>query len=112
MPTHGKQKIACVSPPTGALQRGHGMSGSYNATRLSLLLLVVLPDLRLADRLEQPLDNVLVADPLGLGLKVRADAMPQHRDGNLFDIVDRDAVAAVHRRHRLCPLDQVDAGTG
>src|SRR5947207_709332 len=76
----------------------------------SLLLLVVLPNLRLADRLEQPLDDVVVADSLGLRLKIGADAMPEHGDGDLLDVVDGDAVSAVHRRDRLGALYQVDSG--
>ena len=48
--------------------------------------------------------------PLGLGLEVGADAVPQHRDGDLADVVERDAEAAVHRGHRLAAEDQVLAG--
>src|SRR5690349_18595208 len=49
--------------------------------------LLVLGRLGLADGGEQLLDDVLAGVPLGLRLKIRADAVAQHGDSDLLDVV-------------------------
>src|SRR3954454_24982574 len=36
--------------------------------------------------LEQPIDDLIGGHPLGLGVEVRDDAMPQHRAGQRLDV--------------------------
>src|SRR5262249_27856470 len=76
----------------------------------SALAALELGHLRLADGGEQLLDDVLAALALGLGLEVGADAVPQHGDGHLADVVEGDAEPAVHGGHRLAAEDQVLPG--
>ncbi len=72
---------------------------------------LVLGRLGLADLADQPLDQRIGRLPFGLGLKVGANAVPEHRHGHLADVVERHAESAVHRGHRLAGQDQVLAGT-
>ena len=74
--------------------------------------LLVLGDVGLADLGDQPLDEALGRLALGLGLEVGADPVAEDRDGDLADVVERDAEPAVHRGHRLAAEDQVLAGPG
>src|SRR3954447_24429745 len=73
---------------------------------------VVLGDLGLADLGDQPADQAVGGLPLGLRLEIGANPVPEHGDGDLADVVERHAEAAVHRGHRLPPQDQVLAGAG
>src|SRR4051812_23677084 len=72
---------------------------------------VVFRYLGLADLGDQPADQALGGLPFGLCLEVGANPVPEHGDGDLADIVERDAETTVHGRHRLTPKDQVLAGT-
>ena len=72
--------------------------------------LLVLAHVAVADDGQKLLDHVLAGLALGLGLEVGADAVAQHRDGHLLDVVDGHAESAVHRRHRLAGVAEVLAG--
>ena len=71
----------------------------WRKTDRLLLALLILADVGILDHLEELFNHVLAALAFRLGLEVGADAMAQNRDGDLFDVVDGHAEAAVHRRH-------------
>ena len=65
-----------------------------------------IPLLRRRNGLEQPLDEGVRRDALGLGVEVRDDAVPQHRARQRVDVGDRHVIAAVHQRPRLPGEDE------
>src|SRR5262245_57853561 len=70
------------------------------------LAFFVLRRLGVADRVEEELNDVFAALPFRLRLEVCADPMAEHGDGDLLDVVDGHAEAAVHRGHRLAAQDE------
>ena len=69
-------------------------------------------DLGFGDLLQQAADQVVGAQALGLGLEIRADAVPQDGDGDFADVVHRHGEAAVHRGQGFAAVDQELAGGG
>src|SRR5438552_3623681 len=84
--------------------------GPKTRCHISALLRSVLRRVEILDDFEQILHDVVARLALGLGLKIRADAVSHHGDRGLADVVERHRRAAVHRRERLTRLHQVDAG--
>src|SRR6266446_172248 len=68
----------------------------FSGAATSLLFLLVLRYFGVGDDFEQLFDHILARFSFGLGLEVGADAMAQHRDGALLDVVDGHAETAVH----------------
>src|SRR5204863_4491098 len=67
---------------------------------------------RRRDLRQQALHDIFVGLSFGLRLEIGADAVAEHRDGHLADVVDGDAEAAVHGGQGLAALDQELAGAG
>jgi len=63
-------------------------------------------DIRGGDFVEQPLDDILGAHALGLGLEIGADTMAQHRNGDFANVVDGDRESAVHGGECLAAVNQ------
>ena len=56
------------------------------------------------DFLQQPQDDVFAGHPFGLRLKVRADAVSQHRHRDFADVGDTDGEAAIHGGQGLAAI--------
>src|SRR5262249_30701397 len=83
-----------AGPPSGWQNEEGGPGPPYNSLDVDARLpaaAVVLGRLGLLHLHQQPLDDALGRLPLGLGLEVGADPMPQDGDGDLADVVERDA---------------------
>src|SRR5438128_6070380 len=76
----------------------------------SFLSLLILRRLRLANRGQQLLNDVLAGFALGLSLEIGADAVAKDRNRHFLNVVDGDAEAPVHGRDGLAALDQKNAG--
>src|SRR5262249_22300700 len=90
--------------------RGADATPLARGARLSLAPRLILGDLRVADGLEQLVDDVLAGLSFGLGLEVGADAVAENGDSGLLDVVDGHAEPAVHGGEGLAGLDQVNLG--
>ena len=61
---------------------------------------------------EQPANDLVGLDPLGLGVEVRQDAVPQHREGGGAHVLDAGMEPSVQHGPRLRAQDQVLARPG
>src|SRR5271170_2487596 len=54
--------------------------------------------------------DLIAADSLGFGVEIGHDAMTQHRQRHLADVVGTDVIAAFEKGSRLAGEDQILAG--
>src|SRR5688572_20458352 len=93
-----------ASPATSGLLHLRGRrAGGFLRERL---------DLRLGHGLDQPLHQPGGVDALGLGLEAGRDAVAQHGERHVADVLGGDVEPAVHRRERLRAPDEELARAG